>query len=233
MMNTWLEAMISRCLKPALVLVGLSLMFAACYPGSISDVSQTDVVATFYDKEASWGTLGVVTVLDTVVHVIAEDATDTIDIPRDYDQTIIQSVKDGFDAYGYSFIDQDDVSETNQPDAFVLISMTASKTTVIWQSWNWWGYWGWYPGYPGWGPGWGWYYPPCCSYGASSWVSGTILVDMLDAEGAENDTIPVFWSMGINGVAGTTAGGTASRITRDINAGFLQSPYLQHVSVNP
>jgi hypothetical protein len=226
MMNTWLEAMISRCLKPALVLVGLSLMFAACYPGSISDVSQTDVVATFYDKEASWGTLGVVTVLDTVVHVIAEDATDTIDIPRDYDQTIIQSVKDGFDAYGYSFIDQDDVSETNQPDAFVLISMTASKTTVIWQSWNWWGYWGWYPGYPGWGPGWGWYYPPCCSY-------GTILVDMLDAEGAENDTIPVFWSMGINGVAGTTAGGTASRITRDINAGFLQSPYLQHVSVNP
>lgn len=233
MMNTWLEAMISRGLKPALVLVGVSLVFAACYPGSISDVSQTDVVATIYDKEAAWGTIGVVTVLDTVVHIVDEDETDPVEIPRDYDQTIIQTVRGGFADYGYSFIEQDDVSDTNQPDAFVLISATASRNTVIWQSWNWWGYWGWYPGYPGWGPGWGWYYPPCCNYGATSWVSGTILINMLDAEGAANDTIPVFWSLGINGVAGTTAGGTANRITRDISAGFLQSPYLQHQSVNP
>jgi hypothetical protein len=230
MMKTWLEMVRSRGLKPALILVGLPVMFAACYPGSISDVSETDIVATIYDKEAPWGSISVVTVLDSVVHVVDEDETDPVEIPRDYDQVIIQTVKDGFDGYGYSFIDQDDVTDTNQPDAFVLISMAASRNTVIWQSWNWWGYWGWYPGYPGWGPGWGWYYPPCCSYGASSWVSGTILVDMLDAEGAANDTVPVFWGMGINGVAGTTAGGTAGRITRDINAGFVQSPYLQ---VNP
>ena len=128
MMKTWLEAIRSRGLKPALVLVGLSLVFAACYPGSINDVSETDVVATIYNKGAAWGSIGVVTVLDTVVHVIAEDATDTIDISRDYDQTIIQTVKDGFDAYGYSFIDQDDVTDTNQPDAFVLISMSSSTT---------------------------------------------------------------------------------------------------------
>lgn len=229
-MKTWLEAIRLTGLGPALVLVGLSLALGACYPGSISDVSETDVVATLYDKEAPWGSISVVTVLDTVIQFVPEGETDPIEVSRDYDQRIIQNVRDGFAAYGYSFIDQGDVTDTNQPDAFVLIRMTASRTTVIWQSWNWWGYWGWYPGWPGWGPGWGWGYPPCCNYGASSFVTGTILVDMLDAEGAANDTVPVFWGMGINGVAGTTAGGTESRITRDINAGFEQSPYLQ---VNP
>jgi hypothetical protein len=207
----------------AVVAVG----FAACYPGDISDVSETDVVATIYDKEAPWGSISVVTVLDTVVHMIPEDATDTVEIPRDYDQLIIQTVKDGFNSYGYSFIDQDDVTDTNQPEAFVLISMSAARNTVIWESWNWWGYWGWYPGWPGWGPGWGWWYPPCCSYGATSWTSGSIFVDMLDAAEAANDTIPVFWSLSINGVAGSTAIGTENRIQRDINAGFEQSPYLQ------
>jgi len=230
MMKTWLEAIRSRGLKPALVLVGLALVFAACYPGSISDVSETDVVATIYDKQAAWGTIGVVTVLDTVVHVIPEDATDTIDISRKDDKLIIQNVRDGFEDYGYTFIDQDDVSDTNQPDAFVLISAMASRTTVIWQQYPWWGYWGWYPGYPGWGPGYGWGYP-CCYVGASSWVSGTLLVDMLDAEGADNDTIPVFWSMAINGVAGGSS--TGPRIESRINQGFAQSSYLQHVSVNP
>jgi len=227
MMKTWLGAIRSRGLKPALLLVGLSLVLGACYPGSINDVSETDVVATIYDKQASWGTIGVVTVLDTVVHVIPEDATDTIDISRDYDDLIIQNVKDGFADYGYTFIDPDDVSDTNQPDAFLFISATASRTTVIWQG-GWGGWWGWYPGWGGW-----WGYPPCCYYGASSWVSGTLFVDMLDAESADADTVGVFWSMAINGVAGTTAGGTANRITRDMNAGFLQSPYLRHVSVNP
>ena len=184
-------------------------------------------MATIYDKQAPWGTIGVVTVLDTVVHVIPEDATDTIDISRDYDDIIVQNVKDGFEGYGYTFIDPDDVSDTNQPDAFVFISASASRTTVIWQG-GWGGWWGWYPGWGGW-----WGYPPCCYYGASSWVSGTLFVDMLDAESADADTVDVFWSMAINGVAGTTAGGTANRITRDMNAGFLQSPYLQHQSVNP
>jgi hypothetical protein len=227
MMKTWLAAVRSRGLKPALVLVGLALLFPACYPGSINDVSETDVVATIYDKGAPWGTIGVVTVLDTVVHVIPEDATDPIDISRDYDALIIQTVKDGFDEYGYTLIDAEDVSDTNQPDAFVFISASASRTTVIWQG-GWGGWWGWYPGWGGW-----WGYPPCCYYGASSWVSGTLLVDMLDAESADADTVDIFWSMAINGVAGTPAGGTANRITRDINVGFLQSPYLQHVSVNP
>ena len=225
MMKTWLEAIRSRGLKPALVLVGVALVFAACYPGSISDVSETDVVATIYDKEAAWGTVGVVTVLDTVVHVIPEDATDTIDISRDYDQQVIGWVKSGFEDYGYVLIPQDDVSDTNQPDAFVFISATASKTTVIWQG-GWGGWWGWYPGWGGW-----WGYPPCCYYGTSSWISGTLFVDMLDAESADADTVDVFWSMVINGVAGGTS--TGPRIQSRINQGFLQSLYLRHVSVNP
>jgi hypothetical protein len=217
----------SYALKLGLALGVASLGFAACYPGEIADVAQTDLTSTIYAKEAPWGTISTVTVLDTVVHVVPEGTTDTIEISRDYDARIIQNTVSGFQAYGFSLIEPDAVTDTNQPDAFVLISMSAARNTVVWRQPNWWGYWGWYPGWPGWGPGWGWYYPPCCSYGAAQYTSGSIFVDMLDAQEAANDSVPVLWSMAVNGVVGSSAAGTENRIDTTMGWGFDQSPYLQ------
>ena len=114
-----------------------------------------------------------------------------------------------------------EAAATDTPDVYIEASSWNSKVVGVtyYPGYGYPGY-----GYPGWGyPGWG--YP---SYGTSyySYTTGTVMMNMLDVKNyAFDDSAPVImWTGGLNGIL--SSGSSASRITRDINQAFGQSPYL-------
>ncbi|UCC83212.1 MAG: DUF4136 domain-containing protein [Gemmatimonadota bacterium] len=215
--------------KPAVVLLGLALALAACYPGEPTEISEFDTVATLFDVDADWGSFQTYAMPDTVIHLVAEDQ-DELPVSRDFDQEILALVRQRIESYGYAE-PLDPVA--TPPDVIFLVSVTASENWVGWVSPCWWCYWGWWPGWgyypPGWGPGWGWYYPP--SGGVARFKTATLYVDMVDPtspfEVAQDSVIPIYWTAAMNGVLGGSATGTESRLNTSINQAFDQSTYLQ------
>ncbi|MHC4233962.1 MAG: DUF4136 domain-containing protein [Planctomycetota bacterium] len=217
--------------KPAVVLLGLALALAACYPGDPTDISEFDTVATLFDSDADWGSFQTYAMPDTIIHLVAEDQ-DTLPISRGFDEDILTLVRQRIEDYGYA-IEPD--PETTAPDVIFLVSVTASENWVGWTSGCWYCYWGWWPGWgyypPGWGPGWGWGYPP--SGGVAKFDTGTLYVDMIDPKSpfeiGQDSVIPIYWTAAMNGLLGGSAASTASRLNNNINKAFDQSTYLQVV----
>lgn len=212
--------------KPAVVLLGLALALAACYPGEVTSISEFDTVTTLFDGGADWGSFQTYAMPDTIIHIVEEDG-DTLPISRGYDQDILNLVRQRIEDYGYQ-IEPD--PETNPPDVVFLVTAAASENWVGWISnpcggwWGWWPGWGWYP--PGWGGCW---YPP--SGGVAKYDTGTLFVDMVDPkspfEDGEDLVIPVYWTAAMNGLLGGSAASVASRLNTNINQAFDQSSYLQ------
>jgi hypothetical protein len=218
-------------LEPTVVLLGLALALAACYPGEVTSVSELDTVSTLFDANADWGSFQTYALPDTIVHIIGEDQ-DSLPISRMFDQDILDLVRSRIEEYGYE-LEPDPVS--NPPDVVFLVSVTASENWVGWVSPPWWDYWGWWPGWgyypPAWGPGWGWGYPCCGSIGVARFTTGTLFVDLLDPKSPfeEDLLIPIYWTAAVNGLLTGTGPSPVmlDRITRGVNQAFDQSPYLQ------
>jgi hypothetical protein len=102
--------------KPAVVLLGLALALAACYPGEVTSISEFDTVTTLFDGGADWGSFQTYAMPDTIIHIVEEDG-DTLPISRGYDQDILNLVRQRIEDYGYQI----------EPDP------------------GWWPGWGWYP----------------------------------------------------------------------------------------
>ena len=200
----------------------LTIIVAGCYPGSGSfTADETDIVATVYDTTANFQANKTFVVPDTVLHVVDPDEEDPIDIPRNNDELMINTVKENLRSLGYSELENPSLE--NLPDIFVTVQVTATEWTGY-VSYPWYGWWGWYPWYPpGWGPGWGPVYP-CCTT-TYSYTTGTILVDMYDVSESENENLIIPWNAAINGVAAGGQGTT--RIKTRLDQAFNQSPYLK------
>jgi hypothetical protein len=213
---------VSRALTLVVVTPILSALVAGCYPGSGSfTADETDIVATVYDTTADFSSNRTFVVLDSVVHLEDPEVDDPVDIPRDNDDLMINTVKENLRSLGYTELENP--SASNLPDIFLTISVTATEWTGY-VSYPWWGWWGWYPWYPpGWGPGWGPGYPCCTS--VYKYTTGTILVDMYDVSESSQDDLSIPWNAALNGVA---AGGQgAARIRARLDQAFDQSPYLR------
>ncbi len=233
MVNTWYaraRARADECLLAVvggLLLAGFSSVLASCYPGEILSIAETDVVVTLGEPEADFTTFSTFTMIDTIVHLVDSLATDTIELGRDFDQDILALVAQRMAGYGYTRVDTAQAS-INPPDVFLTVAATASRNWVAYTRYPWWGYWGFWPGWPGWGPGWGPGYPCCGSVGATSYETGTLLIDMYDVARADmvEMEFPTPWNAGINGLLGGSSQLAASRLNRTINQAFDQSPYL-------
>ncbi|UCC73848.1 MAG: DUF4136 domain-containing protein [Gemmatimonadota bacterium] len=220
--------------RPSVLVLALALALAAgCYPGTVTDVQQLDLVGTLWDANADWGTFQTYVMPDTVIHLVGEDQ-DMLPVRRDLDQDILDLVRANIEDYGY-VLEPD--PETNPPDVVFLVSVTASENWYGWIGYPWWDYWGWWPGWgyypPGWGPGWGWGYPCCGNIVVGGYTTGTLFVDMVDANNAdiEEEIVPILWTAAMNGlVVDATTAAALSRLTTGINQAFAQSPYLE---VNP
>jgi len=219
-----------RILKTYLFPVMLpALLVAGCYPDKIDYVDEYDLAGTLYDEGADFGSYSTFTVVDTIVH-ITDDGEDDPNLSRDHDQLILGLVRENMTQNGYTEITSPD--SMNMPDLVLFVQALSSDFYQYWGYY--WDYWSWYPGwdwwYPGY-PGYPWYpsypwYPP--GY-VTSYTSGTLIIDMWDAESfdPEERTGDVLWMGMVDGLLYGSKENIASRLEKEINQLFIQSEYLK------
>ena len=196
------------------VLPGLLLALAmwSCYPGGPENIADTDLVFTYYDQGADFGSVRTFFMPDKVFVREGSEATED-----SFDSLILSDVVRNMEALGYDRVTD---PQNNRPDSVVIVSKV--KTEYSWVGWV-----PGYPWYPGWGyPGWGWYgpwYPVGGSYS-----TGTVFIEFASADDVNVPEKQVNASLSgvINGILGTSSSATATRITTSIDQAFKQSPYL-------
>ena len=215
--------------------LGIMLIIGGCYPGGPEYLSDYDLIATEYSEEY-WNANSPSTYYmpDSLGWIEdREDLDNNDDLTREYDAFILGEVAENMALQGYQRITELDVN--NPPDLYVFTQALAVKnTTVSWiPGYPWYG--GYYPGwggyYPGYGPGWGGYYP---GWGgvpvATSYTTGTILIEMGDAKNLdeENKIVNMVWAAGIDGILGSSKASNEQFISQSIQQAFNQSPYLKN-----
>jgi hypothetical protein len=183
----------------------LAFVLYSCYPGDAITAADTDIVATYFDKDADFATKLTYSIPDQIIRL--DENGDPINDPGTNDQLALNRIKSNFDQAGFTeIIDPDSVN--NVPD--VLVVAFASQSTWVsggcyssWYSWY-------YPYY-------GWCYPVYYTYDI-----GTLLIVMIDPTESRN----ALWVAALNGILEDTNAGIANRLTDGIDQAFTQSPYL-------
>jgi hypothetical protein len=209
-----------------LMAAALITALGACYPGDISSVEETDVVLTVHSGNDFSG-YSTYAMPDTVIDV-CENADDpecdnALDIDHSYDTEILAQISSRMQSYGYQRVPIDQVNESNLPDLFMIVTVSATERTSATVWWPWWGWGGWWPG---WGPGWGPGYP---AVSVTRWNQGTLemtLIDPLDTD-PDQQIFNVQWDGTLSGVLSRAdAPIDTNRIDRGIQQAFDQSAYL-------
>jgi hypothetical protein len=179
-----------------------------------------DLVITNYDKEFSFNSGNTFAIPDSVVLVDGSefDGSDNFANPS-YGDTIIGRIKSNMIARGWTLVDKN-----NNPDVIILPTVSTTTVVDIYYSY---GYWGWY--YPGYIGGWGWYYPWWGFPLASTYKTGTLMIQMTDPKDAgTSNNLPVVWVSIINGLMEGRQSSYNTRITTTIDQAFTQSPYINN-----
>lgn len=230
-----------------LLLISAGLAGVACYPLTIDDASEVDIVATRKAENYDYGRNKTYDLPEQVVDLCDLDNLpdtgeggagdgaggrpdldlDCVEVSHAYDDQIIAAVKRNMEALGYQHVAEDG-SET--PDVMVNVGTIASNNWVVY-TYPWWGYYpyyygGWYGSYWGW---WGYYpyYPPTT---VVNYPTGTILMQMLSIKDADpvNERIPGIWTGAVRVLLESSDEVTATtRINSHIDQAFAQSPYLK------
>jgi len=201
--------------------VATPMIFGACTPGNEITASESDIVLTLYDNEYNFAALNTFTMrLDSVMH-LTDDGTDDSNLSRDNDVEILALIQGNFEDRGYTWVDPATIVDGSEVDFVVLVAATTTSFYNIYSTWPCWG-WSWYCG-GGWGAGWP-------STGVSyAYSTGTLITLMTDPDESPDpqDFVPTKWQGAINGVLNDTASNVQSRLQRDIDQMFTQSPYLK------
>ena len=190
-------------LSLTLLVLGLAFVLYSCYPGDALTAADTDIVATFFDKDANFSTKLSYAIRDSVSRV-DKDGNPVFEVGP-YDQQAINRIKTNLNSAGFS-------EEPNPAVADVIVITFANKST--WSSggcYSWWYSW-YYPYY-------GWCYPVYYTY-----ETGTLVIAMLDAKATEQKD--ALWVATLNGILEDTSVGISTRINNAIDQAFSQSPYL-------
>jgi len=189
-----------------LLFLALAVGLYSCYPGDEITAADTDIVATFFDKEADFATKLTYAIRDSIIR-LDEDGNPIFNETGPNDQLAISRIKQNMTDAGFQLIEDPDTL-TNRPDVFVIVF--ANNSTWVsggcystWYSWY-------YPYY-------GWCYPVYYTYDM-----GTLVIVMLDPNEQKN----ALWVAALNGILEDTNAGVADRLTDGIDQAFTQSPYL-------
>jgi hypothetical protein len=205
------------------ILMGFLLLVVAgqgaCYPGGPTTADERDIVVTVFDQNKNFGAIRTYAMPDFVLR-----REGSLEIPRSADELILSAVARNMSQVGY--VREDNV-EQNGADIVVLVTVNRSENFVAWTNYPWWGGWGGWGGWGwwgGWGPGWGVGYP---TVSVGSYEVGSVFIEMFDANNrdVQNQTVPVVWGAGLNGLLGGS-GANAQFINDTIDQAFRQSPYL-------
>ena len=205
-------------------LAGLALVLAACYPGEVTNVAQTDLVVTVHDSTTNFGAIRTYAMPDSVVQLF-EDSAGSIDLTDEHDSLMLALTVENMTALGYT-LEDDPVA--NGADVIVFLAKIGLENEyyVYYPGWCSGGGWGWWGGWGGWGGCWGWYYPGWV--GSGSYEVGTVIIAMMDPDKRETvgDSLraAMVWTGALSGILAGSA--TETRITSGINQAFTQSPYL-------
>ena len=179
----------------------------SCYPGDELTYSDTDIVATFYDKDADFSNYDTYIMSDTI-YTFDDESQSLIpndDISLTNKTTIFNGIESNLEDIGFN-------STSNPSDADVVIAVIVTSSTWVGGG-CYYGYWSyWYPYYS-------WCYPVYYTYD-----TGTIIIAMIDKSVTEER--PGLWIATINGLLGDANAELQSRINQNIDQAFTQSPYL-------
>lgn len=204
-----------------ILLTGLfAQLVVSCYPEGADNVEDYDVAMTTYDKSADFSTFSTFSMPDSIVY-FSNDKNTTID--HQFDDAILQVVRNNFVNLGYQ--EMANPTETDKPNFVVMVSGFSNVNYGYFIN-NWYNNWNWY--WTGWWPGWGYdpYYPwaPISVY---SYRTGSIVVEMVGTTPRADDKIPVLWTGIADGLLQGSTASIQSRVTKELNQCFNQSPYLK------
>lgn len=237
-------------------ILGILVVFQACYPGDSIPIDDLDTTSTFYNTDdLATAPTSAAIVWDVAEIIDEEDPDNNIPYDGEVDDEILNTTLDELvKLYGESNVVI--ISETPNPgitpsnpnvqivvpgidpDPDVEALYTASimlRIQVVgivtpgypwWPGGGWWG--GWYPGYPGWGPCYYCGYPPTVSY--SKYQVGTVISDMFDMRQFNTTPPEEFdpsWIAINRGLLSKNSDFNASRVVTGIKQAFVQSPYLK------
>lgn len=201
-------------------LAGLfALLVVSCYPEGADNVEDYDVAMTNYDKSADFSTFTTFSMPDSIVY-FSNDKNTTID--HQFDAAILKVVNDNFTKLGYQEVENP--TETNMPSFVVMVSGFSNVNYAYFVD-NWYNNWNWY--WNGWWPGWGYdpYYP-WYPVGVYSYRTGSIAVEMVSTTPRSDNKMNIVWTGIADGLLQGNKTSIQSRITKEINQCFTQSPYL-------
>lgn len=216
-MKSWREG-IGMSARNALLVSGLAIgvSLVGCYPDSISSTGESTLVVT-EQEDADYQANRTYAINQTVVDLADTlGVSNPIEITPETSAAIISRVKQNMAAYGYQEITPDTASGV-LPDVAMLVGAVASNNWVIYQWW-WPCYW---PGCYGWGWGGG--------TSVANYPVGSVIMVMGDVKNRDpnNETIPIIWLGGINGLLSSSNSADVDRINATIDQAFEQSPYLK------
>ena len=199
--------------------LGVVLLAGGCYPGDgPTNVEDLDVVITNRAPDVNFNSYSIYAMPDTVVHFRPniDEVNDIIELPRTYDQLILDAVAENMEKVGYT---RELDPESNGTELVLLVGAVGTKRTSWYMGGGWWDWWGYYPGYPGWG----WYYPPY--FEEVTIEQGSLVLFLLDPGDQGGNDAQVIWAGAARGLVDTRVR-SGTRITNAINQMFEQSPYL-------
>jgi len=211
------------------VAAGLMTLLLMAAPGCDPDsgfnaIKDYDNVVTLRDYGTDFGAFQTYAMPDSVVDLVFPPDPEVDNISSDFNPLILEEISDRLAMLGYTRIDP----SMEDPDFYVLVSVTNQMWFEFpYRTW-WWSNWGWFGDWPGWGEGSDVEYPD--HYFGVDFVfpNGTLLIDMVDSRdpAADPTVIPCIWTAVLNGVLTNTTVNTDRRLDINITKAFDQSPYL-------
>lgn len=207
--------------KSLILACAAGLVLLGCYPQGPEYVEDLDLVYTNYNDDFDFGSKGTYARPDEIIKITGDPSLDDEPetIPDAVAATILAQFDENMEALGWELVEADE-----NPDVVMLPASLETTTITYWYDY-WYGWWGgYYPGYPGGG-----YYPGYPSYPVvTSYSTGTLLFLITDGDPdivGGNGSHLIHWTFAANGVL--TGSYNVNRVTKAIDQGFKQSPYLK------
>ena len=207
-------------------------LLVSCFPEFDATTEELDVAITRVDDNQDFTNYHTFFLYDTVMHITDDEDED---VEGKFDDQIISEVRQHFLDLGWTEI-KDTTDLEDQADVSIMLSALAVDIYFYYYYWWDWWYWypwdWWFPGYPGYPiyPG----YPTYPTYGYSV---GTVMIDMADMtdlnrprSDEEIPKVKMLWTGAVNGLLVGSDDYISSRLTKQIDQVFKQSPYLSKTS---
>ena len=190
----------------------LALAFLGCYPDQPEFVEEYDVVYTNYSPEYDFNGEYTYSLPDRVL--LIDDDRGPNDPPEFIDDqfgdAILGNIRQNLNALGWTEVDEED-----DPERIILASAFDTTFAYFYNP----GYWCWYY------PCWGWGYPGYNPGFVTGYKTGTVLVQMTDPDGVQNNEVPVIWTGTLNGLLQGSDANIIGRIDRNLDQAFTQPPF--------